>query len=100
MVLTVAHMDAGRLALTLETGIAHGRARARLEEETSGNFLNARCAPTAPGCRLCCASKYQATTQPVTLAGVPVFIGRWAWWWQGRFADDGSRPLFDAENVS
>ena len=105
MLLMVAHMDAEALALTLETGIAHYWSRSRKtlwkKGETSGNFqhvveMRTDCDQDALWLRVkvsgqdatCHTGRRSCFYRSVGLSG-----GR------ATLADDGSRPLFDAEQT-
>ena len=97
MLLMVAHMDAEALALTLETGIAHYWSRSRRalwkKGETSGNFqhvveMRTDCDQVSGHDATCHTGRRSCFYRTVGLNG-----GR------ATLADDGSRPLFDAEQT-
>ena len=103
--LMVAHMNAEALALTLETGIAHYWSRSRREiwkkGETSGNLqqvveMRTDCDQDAIWLRVK-VSGHHATChtgrRSCFYRTVGLVDGK------GTLADDGSKPLFDAENT-
>ena len=105
MLLMVAHMDAEALALTLETGIAHYWSRSRKalwkKGETSGNFqhvveMRTDCDQDALWLRVK-VSGHDATChtgrRSCFYRTVELIDGK------GTLADDGSKPLFDAEKT-
>jgi phosphoribosyl-AMP cyclohydrolase len=105
MLLMVAHMNAEALALTLETGIAHYWSRTRKalwkKGETSGNFqhvveMRTDCDQDAVWLRVkvlghdatCHTGRRSCFYRTVGLTDG-----------KGTLASDGSKPLFDAENI-
>jgi phosphoribosyl-AMP cyclohydrolase len=106
MLLMVAHMNAEALALTLETGIAHYWSRSRnalwKKGETSGNFqqvveMRTDCDQDAIWLRVkvlgqdatCHTGRRSCFYRTVGLNDGKATL-----------ADDGSRPLFDADKTS